>query len=117
MDYIEGYSLAEVARLRPLGEREAAEYVVAITEAIQTAHVAGIVHRDLKPANILTDETAQPLITDFGLAKTTTDDSGMTASGKILGTPSYMPPEQIEQGEEGVGPRSDVYALGAIMSC
>ena len=115
MDYIQGYSLAEVARLRPLGEREAAEYVVAITEAIHTAHLAGIVHRDLKPANILTNETAQPLITDFGLAKSTTDDSGMTASGKILGTPSYMPPEQIEQGEDGVGPRSDVYALGAIL--
>ena len=115
MDYIQGQSLADVARDHPLSAREAADYVRTIAEAVHCAHEAGIIHRDLKPSNILTDSRAQPLITDFGLAKRTKDDSGLTATGNILGTPSYMPPEQVARGEETIGPASDVYALGAIL--
>ncbi|MFP6618436.1 MAG: serine/threonine-protein kinase, partial [Pirellulaceae bacterium] len=115
MDYIQGQSLSEVMRSRPVTAKEAAAYVRTIAEAVHSAHEAGIIHRDLKPANILTDDTAQPLITDFGLAKRTEDDSGLTRTGKIMGTPSYMPPEQIGSGDEPISPASDTYALGAIL--
>ena len=102
MDYIEGSNLAEVAGDHPIGSREAADYVRTIADAIHCAHVAGIIHRDLKPSNILTDASAQPLITDFGMAKRIDDDSGITRTGRILGTPSYMPPEQIDSKEEAI---------------
>ena len=115
MDYIEGQSLSEVMRSRSLTAKECAAYVKTIAEAVHNAHEAGIIHRDLKPANILTDATAQPLITDFGLAKRIKDDSVMTGTGKIMGTPSYMPPEQISSGNEPISPASDTYALGAIL--
>ncbi|MDE0736688.1 MAG: protein kinase, partial [Pirellulaceae bacterium] len=115
MDYIEGQSLAEVMRSRPLSAKECVAYVKTIAEAVHNAHQAGIIHRDLKPANILTDATAQPLITDFGLAKRIKDGSAMTRTGKIMGTPSYMPPEQIGRGKEPISPASDIYALGAIL--
>ena len=115
MDFIEGGSLSAVARNHPLTAKEAVDYVRTITRAIHSAHEAGIIHRDLKPSNILTDSTAQPLITDFGLAKRSNDDSGMTKTGRIVGTPSYMPPEQIGIGNETIGPTADIYALGAIL--
>ncbi|MFP6600924.1 MAG: protein kinase [Pirellulaceae bacterium] len=115
MEYIQGQSLDELAHSRSLTAIEAVGYVKTIAEAIHCAHEAGIIHRDLKPSNILTDTTAQPLIMDFGLAKRTEDESGITSTGKIMGTPSYMPPEQIRAGEDGIGPACDVYALGAIL--
>jgi WD40 repeat protein/predicted Ser/Thr protein kinase len=115
MEYIHGQSLDELAHNRPLTAREAVAYVKTIAEAIHCAHEAGIIHRDLKPSNILTDAMAQPLIMDFGLAKRTEDESGITSTGKIMGTPSYMPPEQIRTGEQGIGPACDIYALGAIL--
>ncbi|MDE0736186.1 MAG: serine/threonine protein kinase [Pirellulaceae bacterium] len=115
MEYIHGQSLDELAHNRPLAAREAVAYVKTIAEAIHCAHEAGIIHRDLKPSNILTDAMAQPLIMDFGLAKRTEDESGITSTGKIMGTPSYMPPEQIRAGEQAIGPACDIYALGAIL--
>ncbi len=82
---------------------------------MQYAHDKGVIHRDLKPANILLDRTGQPRISDFGLAKNTQHDSGLTASGQVMGTPGYMPPEQAAGKVAEIGPAADVYALGAIL--
>src|SRR5262249_60351997 len=82
--------------------------------AVAAAHQKGVVHRDLKPANVLLAEDGTPKITDFGLAKRL-DATGQTASGAILGTPSYMAPEQAGGQGKAVGPAADVYAVGAIL--
>jgi serine/threonine protein kinase len=115
MDYIEGHDLATILRLNLLPAKTAATYVRQMAEAIHYAHQQGILHRDLKPSNILIDQQNQIHITDFGLAMRVEADHGLTQTGQILGTPSYMPPEQA-QGKRGlIGPASDVYALGAIL--
>ncbi len=91
-----------------------------IAEAVSYAHVQGVIHRDLKPANVLIDRDGQPRVTDFGLAKrvqTGDAPSRHTATGQILGTPSYMPPEQASGQIDRVGAHSDTYALGAILYC
>jgi tRNA A-37 threonylcarbamoyl transferase component Bud32/mono/diheme cytochrome c family protein len=128
MEYVEGGSLAQKIAGKPMPPREAAELVATLAEAIHFTHQRGIIHRDLKPANVLLQaHGAQyvgldtPKITDFGLAKLLNSDSGLsglgqpTQSGIILGTPSYMAPEQAEGKTSEVGPSVDVYALGAIL--
>ncbi len=115
MDYVEGQSLAEMIQKGPLPARKAAEYVKTLAEAVHFAHQRGTLHRDLKPANVLVDTDDQPHITDFGLAKRVAADSGLTATGAVLGTPSYMSPEQASGRQADVGPHSDVYSLGAIL--
>jgi serine/threonine-protein kinase len=115
MDYIEGKSLAEVVRRTPLPAERAARYVRIIAEAMHHAHEHGVLHRDLKPANVLLDALDQPRITDFGLAKRVEAESFLTQPGVILGTPSYMPPEQAAGKLEAMTPRSDVYSMGAIL--
>lgn len=115
MDYIEGRSLAALVRENPLTPQRAAEYVKTIAETMQFAHDRGIVHRDLKPSNILLDLQERPLITDFGLAKQVSNQSQLTMSGAIIGTPSYMPPEQAAGDAALVGPCSDIYSTGAIL--
>jgi serine/threonine protein kinase len=115
MDYIEGKNLAEVVRRTPLPAERAARYVKTIAEATHYAHERGILHRDLKPANVLIDASDQPRITDFGLAKHIETDSDLTVSGAVMGTPSYMPPEQAAGRRKEIGPASDVYSLGAIL--
>ncbi len=115
MDYIEGQNLAQVIRRTPLAAERAARYVKTTAEAVQYAHQRGILHRDLKPANVLMDAHDQPRITDFGLAKQIEIDSELTLSGAVLGTPSYMPPEQAAGRRKEVSPASDVYSLGAIL--
>ena len=107
--------LAELVRDKPLAPERAASYVKTTAQAVQFAHDRGILHRDLKPQNVLIDSLDRPRITDFGLAKHVGTDSGLTQTGDILGSPSYMPPEQASGQMEQVGPQSDVYSLGAIL--
>src|SRR5271163_1889000 len=115
MGFVEGQSLSQRLADGPLPSREAAELVRRVSEAIEYAHQHGVIHRDLKPANILLDQNGNPRVTDFGLAKKVQGDSGLTGSGQIMGTPSYMPPEQAGGKRGGVGPAADVYALGATL--
>jgi tetratricopeptide (TPR) repeat protein/tRNA A-37 threonylcarbamoyl transferase component Bud32 len=115
MDYIDGESLAALVQDSPLPPRRAAEFVRTIAETMQFAHDSGIVHRDLKPSNVLLDKKQRPLITDFGLAKQVSSQSQLTIAGSVVGTPSYMPPEQAAGKLEDVGPWSDLYSLGAIL--
>jgi hypothetical protein len=115
MDLIEGPSLAKRLAGGPLPGRVAARYMVGVTRGIEHAHRHGVLHRDLKPANILLDADDVPHVADFGLAKQmTADDRGQTRTGAILGTPSYMSPEQAT-GSKEVGPACDVYGLGALL--
>jgi tRNA A-37 threonylcarbamoyl transferase component Bud32 len=117
MGFVEGQSLAKKVAEGPLPPKEAAEIVKAVAEAVQYAHDKGIIHRDLKPGNILLDRDGNPRVTDFGLAKLTESGSDLTGTGQILGTPSYMPPEQAAAQVSAVGRLSDVYSLGAVLYC
>ena len=113
LEYLEGGSLADKLRGEPQPPAQAAQMVQTLAQAVQAAHEQGIVHRDLKPANVLLAADGTPKITDFGVAKQ--GDSVMTATGDVLGTPSYMAPEQAEGKTKLVGPAADIYALGAIL--
>jgi len=119
MAYVEGSSLATKIAGGPLPQREAADMARQIAEAIHYAHERNVIHRDLKPANVLLDARSRPMITDFGLARKLEIDSSLTVTGQVMGTPSYMPPEQAAgkgQGDE-IGPAADVYSMGAILYC
>jgi len=115
MKLVEGQTLAQKMAEGPLPNRDAVRLMIPIARAIQYAHRRGIIHRDLKPANILVDKSGQPYVSDFGLAKQTGSSTTLTQTGAILGTPSYMSPEQAASGRGLVGPLSDVYSLGAIL--
>jgi serine/threonine-protein kinase len=115
MKYVEGTTLAARVAAGPLPPAEAARLVAAIARAVDHAHNAGILHRDLKPSNVLLDGDDQPLVTDFGLAKQVEGGASLTGTGAIVGTPSYMAPEQAEGRAREVGRPADVYALGAIL--
>lgn len=115
MGYVDGSSLSARVAEGPLPAREAAQLVRTVCDAVHYAHEHQVVHRDLKPANVLLDREGRPRVTDFGLAKRVQDDSGRTATGQVLGTPAYMPPEQAAGKLDLVGPPADVYALGAIL--
>src|SRR5262249_49774280 len=114
MEYVDGGSLAQLIAREPLPPRRAAEMVETLAEAVHAAHERGIVHRDLKPSNVMMTGGGTPKIAAFGLAKRLGTDSGHTQTGEILGTPSYMAPEQAE-GKKDIGPPTDVYALGAML--
>ncbi len=115
MDYVEGTDLSKLLGGRPIAAERAARYVQTLAEAVHFAHARGILHRDLKPQNILVDSLDRLYVTDFGLAKQLADDSSLTQSGAVMGTPLYMPPEQARGRNDLVGPASDVYAIGAIL--
>lgn len=105
MGFVEGQSLAHKVSGGPLPPHEAASLLAQTADAIQYAHDRGVIHRDLKPANVLLDARGQPKVTDFGLAKKLAGDSNLTASGQVMGTPSYMPPEQAAGQHDQIGPR------------
>jgi WD40 repeat protein len=115
LEYVAGGSLAHKLDGTPLVPREAALLVEELANAVQYAHERNVLHRDLKPANVLLTPEGRPKIADFGLAKKLDTDDGRTRTGAILGTPSYMAPEQAWGNSKSVGPRVDIYALGAIL--
>jgi hypothetical protein len=115
MDYVEGENLAERCDGNPMPARQAAEMIAIVADAVQFAHQRGILHRDLKPHNVLLDLGGTPRLTDFGLAKRMDVDSSLTQTGAVLGSPSYMAPEQAQGRLDRVAPHTDVYALGAIL--
>ncbi|MCR4411596.1 MAG: serine/threonine protein kinase [Thermoguttaceae bacterium] len=115
MEYIEGQNLAERSAGGALDAQSAARLVAKVARAVDHLHRQGYVHRDLKPSNILLDADGEPYVTDFGLAKVFLPGTEATATGAIVGTPSYMAPEQAAGHSAEVGPASDVYSLGAIL--
>ena len=118
MAFVDGESLAQESqrwsRCRRDGGRD---WLTKVADAVEYMHQKGIIHRDLKPANVLLEHAGKPRVTDFGLAKQMKGDSGLTGTGQILGTPSYMPPEQAAGKIDDIGPAADVYSLGAILYC
>jgi eukaryotic-like serine/threonine-protein kinase len=115
LEFVEGGSLASKAGGRPQPPREAASLIEVMARAMDYAHENGVVHRDLKPANVLLTAGGAPKVTDFGLAKRLESDSGQTRTGTLMGTPSYMAPEQAAGKTHEISPLTDVYALGAIL--
>jgi class 3 adenylate cyclase/predicted Ser/Thr protein kinase len=117
MAYIEGPTLREWASTRmPLPLRQAADLVQTVALALEEAHCRGVIHRDLKPSNIMIDKRQEPVVMDFGLARRiNTGDERLTHLGVVLGTPAYMPPEQVGDQRDAPGPAGDIYSLGVIL--
>jgi serine/threonine protein kinase len=115
LEFCPGGSLAERFQGQPQPARTAAALVQTLAGAVQHAHTHGIIHRDLKPANVLLAEDDALKVSDFGLAKQLDASAAQTQTGSIVGTPSYMAPEQTAGHSKQIGPATDVYALGAIL--
>ena len=115
MEFVEGRSLESLAKEETITPHQAARYLAKIALAVQAAHERGVLHRDLKPSNVLVDQDDEPRITDFGLAKRLRVESDVTLSGQMLGSPNFMPPEQVSSRHGKLSVRSDVYALGATL--
>ena len=115
MQLISGETLADRLFDGPLPQREAAKMLAAVAHAIDHAHTEGILHRDIKPSNILIGLNGRPMVTDFGLAKILDAGNSLTNTGSILGTPSYMSPEQAGGRGATSGPAADIYSLGTVL--
>ncbi len=115
MEYVAGESLARIARRQLPTAKQAAHYVTEVARAVQFAHEHGVLHRDIKPSNVLVDESGRVRVMDFGLAKQIDADDKLTMTGQLLGTPSYMAPEQISSSAGAIGTACDVYGLGALL--
>jgi len=115
MKFVEGGQLDEVVRREPISIRQAAELLAKLARTVHYAHEHGILHRDIKPGNILLDAKREPLLTDFGLARLVEAESTITRTLEVMGTPSYMAPEQAAGGTTKVSHATDVYGLGAVL--
>jgi WD40 repeat protein len=119
MEFVSGLPLDEFARLQARTLPARLELMARVCDAVQHAHDQGVVHRDLKPANILVEESGQPKVLDFGVARAAGADlltgAGLTQTGQLLGTPSYMSPEQVTGDPGATDHRADIYALGVIL--
>lgn len=115
MDFIDGPSLSQRVAAGPLPGRLAARLMMTVARALNHAHTHGIIHRDVKPSNILLDAEEEPHVTDFGLAKRLGGDSCHTRTGAVMGTPSYMSPEQADGKTKELGPPCDIYGIGAVL--
>src|SRR5438876_4816474 len=114
MNLIEGGQLDEVVRREPIPIRRAAEVIAKLARTVHYAHEHGILHRDIKPGNVLLDRNGEPHLTDFGLARLVETESTVTRTMEVLGTPSYMAPEQAVGNNARVSRATDVYGLGAV---
>jgi serine/threonine-protein kinase len=115
MKFVEGGQLDEVVRRTPMSIRQAAELIAKVACTVHYAHEHGILHRDIKPGNILLDQKGEPHLTDFGLARLVESESSVTQTLDVLGTPSYMAPEQAVGNNTAVSSTTDVYGLGAVL--
>jgi len=115
MNFVEGGQLDEVVRRAPMSIREAAELIAKLARTVHYAHERGILHRDIKPGNILLDTKGEPHLTDFGLARLVETESTVTGTLDVMGTPSYMAPEQAGGNNAVVSRATDVYGLGAVL--
>jgi serine/threonine protein kinase/cyclophilin family peptidyl-prolyl cis-trans isomerase len=116
MAFIEGRPLAAYLRDEGLPPAQAATLVRKVALALHEAHAKGIIHRDLKPANIMIDDRKEPIVMDFGLARRVAPgEAKLTQFGQVMGTPSYMSPEQVSGDPEAMGPAADIYSLGVIL--
>ena len=115
MTLVEGGTLLDAMKRRPFTPREAAEMMKTIASAVHFAHQRGVLHRDLKPTNILMDAEGGPHITDFGLAKLLEDESDLTLTLAVMGTPAYMSPEQAAGKTKDLTTSADIYSLGVIL--
>src|SRR5436190_10063495 len=115
MKFVEGGQLDEVVKRSPMSTRRAAELIAKVARTVHYAHEHGILHRDLKPGNILLDPKGEPHLTDFGLARLVESESSVTQTLDVLGTPSYMAPEQAVGNNETISSVTDVYGLGAVI--
>src|SRR6266581_1187633 len=115
MKFVEGGQLDEVVKRSPMSTRRAAELIAKVARTVHYAHEHGILHRDLKPGNILLDPKGEPHLTDFGLARLVESESSVTQTLDVLGTPSYMAPEQAAGNNTAVSSNTDVYGLGAVL--
>src|SRR5437667_7604501 len=115
MKLVEGGQLDEVVRSEPIPLRCAVELIAKVARTVHYAHEHGILHRDIKPGNILLDAKGEPHLTDFGLARLVESESTVTRTLEVLGTPSYMAPEQAVGNNAAIGSVTDVYGLGAVL--
>lgn len=115
MQYVQGRTLYELINSASIDERYAVSILEMISRAVDFAHQNGVLHRDIKPSNILVDEKGVARLTDFGLAKQTDAGESLTRTGVVLGTPSYMSPEQASGRMGNISPASDVYSLGSVL--
>src|SRR5437762_1452603 len=115
MKFVEGGQLDEVVRRAPMSIRQGAELIAKVARTVHYAHEHGILHRDIKPGNILLDAKGEPHLTDFGLARLVESESSVTHTLEVLGTPSYMAPEQAVGNNAAISSVTDVYGLGAVL--